>query len=248
MENEIEFSLHRVSKALSEKTFYRAVVQTNSVLGHEELAARLAERTTEKALFWNYALNVIAEEIEKQLLEGNRVNLGRLAMSLAIRGSFASEDEEFDPSKHKLAAVLRILKPLKDKVEAIIPENVTGGISCRIGSAMDAVTKRLSEITGTNHLLIQGMRLGISPDNPDEGVWLADPKTGKVVATAVVEASDAQTINCVFMDLPRPGVYTLVVSCRNGARESLSPAVAKVKGFKVLGEPLPPLSRNRSLA
>ena len=31
-----------------------------------------------------------------------------------------------------------------------------------------------------------------------------------------------------------PGTYTLVVACRNGARESLSPAVAHVKDFKVI--------------
>ena len=53
------------------------------------------------------------------------------------------------------------------------------------------------------------------------------------VARARVECSDAQTINCVFVEPPAPGEYTLVVSCRNGARESLSPAVAKVKKFKV---------------
>lgn len=234
MDNKIEFSLHKVSKTVSEKPSYRAVVQANGILGHKELAALIAEHTHEKALFWTYVLNVVADEIEKQLLEGNRVNLGRLAMSLAIRGSFASEDAEFNPSKHKLAAVLRILKPLKAKMEAVVPENVTGGISCVLGSAMDATTKRLSEITGTNKLLIQGMRLGISPDNPDEGVWLVDPKTGKVVATSTVECSDSQTIDCVFTNPPKPGEYTLVVSCRNGARESLSPAVAKIRNFKVL--------------
>ena len=164
------------------------------------------------------------------MLEGNRVNLGRFAMGLAIRGSFSSEDEEFDQSKHKLAAVVRTLKPFKETVDKVVPENVTGGLSCRISSAMDSVTKRLSEITG----IIEGRRLGISQDNPDEGVWLVDSNTGDRVATAVVERSDSQTINCVFNELPSPGMYTLVVSCRNGRRESLSPAIARVKNFKVL--------------
>ena len=234
MDNNIEFSLHRVSKALSKKPCYRAVVQTNGIFGHEELAARLAERTKEAALHWRYFLNVLSDEIEALLLEGNRVNLGRLAMGLAIRGSFASEDEEFDPSKHSLAAVVRTLKPFKNKLEAVVPENITTGLTCRVAAAMDAVTKRLSEITGTNRLLLQGRRLGISPDNPDEGVWLADPKTGEIVATARVERSDDQTIDCVFTEPPEPGMYTLVVACRNGARESLSPAVARVKDFKVI--------------
>ena len=234
VDNNISFSLLKVPKAISDKQSFRAIVQTNSILGHEELAKRMAVRTKQEASLWRYFLDVLASEIETQLLDGNRVNLGRFAMSLAIRGKFDREDDEFDHKKHRLAAVLRILKPFKDTLEAVEPENVTAGISCRIGSAMDAVTKRLSEITGTNLLRIQGRRLGISPDNPDEGVWLADAKTGKVVATSVVKQSDSQTIDCVFTEPPAPGVYTLVVSCRNGARESLSPAVAHIKNFKVL--------------
>ena len=236
MDSNIEFSLHRVSKALSAKPYYRAVVQTKGIFGNEEIAERLAERTKEAAIHWRYFLNVLSDEIETLLLEGNRVNLGRLAMGLAIRGSFTSEDEEFDPSKHSLASVVRALKPFKNKLEAVVPEKITTGLTCRVGSSMDAVTKRLSEITGTNRLLIQGRRLGISPDNPDEGVWLADPKTEDIVATATVERSDDQTIDCVFTEPPEPGVYTLVVSCRNGARESLNPAVARVKGFKVIDD------------
>ena len=230
----IAFSLTKVAKALAKKPAYRAVVQTNAVLGHEELAKLMAERTKQDAALWKYFLDVLSDEIEAQLLAGNRVNLGRFAMFLAIRGAFASEDDEFDPAKHKLAAIMRPQKGLREAMDAVVPENVTRGISCVIGSVMDAETKHLSEITGTNRLLIQGMRLGISPDNPDEGVWLADSKTGKVVANATVERSDSQSIDCVFVDSPDPGQYTLVVSCRNGARESLSPAVARIKGFKVL--------------
>ena len=235
----IAFSLTRVSKALSKKSVYRAVVQTNAVFGHEELAKRMAERTKQDAEYWKYIIDVLSNEIETQLLAGNRVNLGRFAMFLAIRGAFASEDAEFDPAKHRLAAIMRPQKDLRKAMDSIVPENVTKGISCVIGSAMDAETKHLSEITGTNRLLIQGKRLGISPDNPDEGVWLADPKTRKVVANATVTNSDDQTIDCIFVSPPDPGLYTLVVSCRNGARETLSPAVAQIKNFKVLAsEPL----------
>ena len=230
----IAFSLTRVAKALSKKPVYRAVVQTNAVLGHKELAERMAERTKQDAALWKYFLDVLSDEVEAQLLAGNRVNLGGLAMFLAIRGAFDSEDDEFDPAKHKLAAIMRPQKAFREAMDAVVPENVTKGLSCVIGSAMDAVTKRLSEITGTNQLLIQGMRLGISPDNPDEGVWLADHTTGRVVATATVTNSDSQTIDCFFGDLPDPGLYTLVVSCRNDARESLSPAVARIKDFKVM--------------
>lgn len=231
--NNITFSLHKVSKAVAQQPIYRASVQSNALIDHDGLAERMAERTKQDAALWKYFIDVLSDEIDHQLLEGNRIKLGRFVTGFAIRGSFASEDEEFDLEKHELVATVRILDPLKGKLAKIVPENVTTGLTCLVSAVMDASTKRLSEITGTNRVLIQGQRLGISPDNPDEGVWLADPRTGDVVARATVERSDSQTIDIVFTEPPAPGMYTLVVSCRNGARESLKPAVANVRNVIV---------------
>ena len=166
-------------------------------------------------------------------MAGYRINLGQLTTGFAIRGPFMSEDEAFDLERHQLIVTVRTLDPLKSALSAVSPENVTLGLSCTVFSVMDAVTKRLSEITGTNRVLIQGQKLAISADNPDEGVWLIDSKTGETVATATVERSDSQTVDCVFTEPPEPGVYTLVVSCRNRMRESLKPAVARVKNVVV---------------
>ena len=229
----ITFKLKKVPSALTGKRLYRASVQSAGVAGHAELAAHIAERTKIDVKMLEYILDVLADEIDEQLLNGDRVRLGRIHLGFAIRGTFANEDDEFDPATHRLVATLRMLDPLKSKMAAEVPENVTVGLKCTLSSAIDSVTKRSSEITGTNRLLIQGMRLGISPDNPDEGVWLVDSETGKIVATANVERSDDQTIDCVFPELPVPGRYTLVVACRNGARESLAPALARINGFVV---------------
>ena len=229
----IVFSLTRVSDAITDKTLYRANVQTNGTLGRDELAERLAERTKQDVSLWKYFLDALSDEIGIQLLAGYRINLGQLTTGFAIRGAFMSEDEAFDPERHQLVATVRTLDPLKSAMSAVLPENVTLGLTCTVAAVMDAVTKRLSEITGTDRVLIQGQKLGISPDNPDEGVWLADPKTGDIVATATVERSDSQTIDCVFAEPPEPGTYTLVVACRNGMRESLKPATAKVKNIVV---------------
>ena len=46
MDQIIEFSLQRVSKAITEKPFYRAVVQNNGIYGHKELAERLGTKQT----------------------------------------------------------------------------------------------------------------------------------------------------------------------------------------------------------
>ena len=230
----VTFALKKVSNALTDKKLYRASVQANSIIGHEELAKLLAERTKLDATSWRYFLDVIANEIDTQLLEGNGIKLGRLLTGFAIRGTFTSEDERFNPERHQLLVTLRTLAPLRDSLSSATPENViASNLTCIVAAAMDSVTKRLSEITGTNCLLLQGRRLGISPDNPDEGVWLENPKTGKIAAMAWVERSDDQTIDCVFTEPPEPGTYTLVVACRNGERETLAPAIARVKDFTV---------------
>ena len=229
----IIFSLSKVPDAITDKTVYTAHVQTNGTLGRDELAARLAARTKQDVSICKYFLDTLTDEIGIQLLAGYRINLGQLTTGFAIRGAFMSEDEAFDPARHQLVATIRTLDPLKGAMSAVSPENVTLGLTCTVAAVMDAVTKHLSEITGTNRVLIQGQKLGISPDNPDEGVWLVDPKTGDIVATATVERSDSQTVDCVFAEPPEPGTYTLVVACRNGMRESLKPATAKVKNVVV---------------
>lgn len=229
----ITYSLTRVSDAITDKVVYRANVQTNGTIGRDELAERLAARTKQDVSLWKYYIDALSEELKTHLLAGYRINLGQLLTGFAIRGAFKSEDEAFDPDRHQLIATVRTLDPLKSAIAAVAPENIVRGLTCVVAAAMDAVTKRLSEITGTNRLLIQGQRLGISPDNPDEGVRLSDPETGRTVATATVERSDDQTIDCFFAEPPTPGTYTLVVSCRNGERESLKPAVAKIKNFTV---------------
>ena len=234
--NNIMYSLTKVSDALTDKTLYFAHVQTNGTVGRADLAERLAARTKQDVSLWNYFLDALSDEIGEQLLAGYRVNLGQLSTGFAIRGAFMSEDEAFNPDRHQLVATVRTLDPLRGAMAAVLPENITLGLSCTVAAVMDAVTKRLSEITGSNRVLIQGQKLGISPDNPDEGVWLTDPKTGEVVATATVERSDSQTVDCAFAEPPTPGVYTLVVSCRNGARESLKAATAKVKNIVVRAE------------
>ena len=229
----IVFSLTRVPDAITDKVIYRANVQTNGTIGRDELAALMAARTKQDASLWKYFLDALSDEIGIQLLAGYRVNLGQLTAGFAIKGSFMSEDDTFDPARHQLIATVRTLDPLRSAMSTVSPENVTLGLTCIVAAVMDAVTKRISEITGTDRVLIQGQKLGISSENPDEGVWLVDPKTGETIATATVERSDSQTIDCVFAEPPEPGTYTLVVACRNGMRESLKPATAKVKNVVV---------------
>ena len=227
------YSLVKSPEVITGKTVYHGVVQTNGTFDKDVIAQRMAAKTKQDVALWRYFIDALNNELAEALLAGYRVNLGQLSTGFAIKGSFQSEDDRWDEKKHELIPTVRALDPLHSALKAVKPENITLGLTCTVYSAMDSVTKRLSEITGTNLLLLQGLNLGVNTDNVDEFVALVDPETNAVKATATVVKSDAQTIDCRFENPPAEGSYTLVVSCRNGAREALKPAIAQIKNVVV---------------
>ena len=185
------YSLVKSPEVITGKTVYHGVVQTNGTLDRDMIAQRLAVRTKQDVALWRYFLDALNDELAEEILAGYRVNLGQLSTGFAIKGSFQSEDERWDAEKHQLIPTVRTLDPLHSALKAVKPENITLGLTCTVYSAMDSVTKRLNEITGTNLLLLQGINLGVNTENPDEFVVLVDPETDEVKATATVVRSDA---------------------------------------------------------
>ncbi len=228
MDGVITYSLTPVSTEFTGGAkVFRANVKTNGTVSADEISARLATKTKQDKSLAKYFVQAIDEELAAQILAGNRVNLGQISTGFAIKGSFNSEDDKFDPGRHTLIATIRTLDPLHSALAEVQPDNIAVSLSCSVRSLMDNVTKETNVITGTNEQHIQGVNLGINADNADEGVWLRD-EAGENVATATITASDAQTITCTFPAV-EPGEYTLVVACRNGNRETLAPAVGKLK-------------------
>ena len=229
----IMFSLVPVADEISpNKKVYRAIVKTNGTKGKDELAKALAEKTGQDISLANYFLDALNEILAKEIVAGYRVNLGQLSTGFSIKGSFTSEDDRFDPKRHAVNPTIQALDPLKSALATVGADNITVGLACRVGSLMDFVTKALNEITGTHVVHIEGEKIGIDTENPDEHVALIKDD-GSVAAVATVTASDAQTITCSFPTPPEPGVYTLEVACRNGNRVSLAPAVARLKNVVV---------------
>ena len=231
--NAIMFSLVPVADEISpNKKVYRAIVKTNGTKGKEALAKALAEKTGQDISLANYFLDSLNEILAREILAGYRVNLGQLSTGFSIEGSFTSEDDRFDAKRHRVKATVQTLDPLKSALASVGADNITVGLTCRLGSLMDFVTKALNEITGTNEVHIEGEQIGIDTENADEHVVLVKDD-GAVAAVATVTASDAQTITCKFENPPESGTYTLEVACRNGNRLSLAPAVARLKNIIV---------------
>ena len=229
----ITFSLVPVADEISpNKKVYRAYVKTNGTVDKEALAKALAEKTGQDVSLANYFLDALNEILAKEIVAGYRVNLGQLSTGFSIKGSFTSEDDRFDPKRHSVVPTVRALDPLKSALAAVGADNITVGLTCRLGSLMDFVTKALNEITGTHEVHIEGEKIGIDTENADEHVHLVKDD-GTVAAVATVTASNAQTITCSFPTPPAPGTYTLEVACRNGNRLSLAPAVARLRNVVV---------------
>lgn len=231
--NKLMFSLTPVSEEFTGSAdVYRASVITNGTIDQEQLATAIAERTKQDHSLAFYFILALNEELEKQIKAGYRVNLGQLSTGFAIRGSFTSEDDRFDPKRHTILPTIRALDPLKSALNEIGAENITVGLSCSVYASLDSVTHETNCITGSNEVHIQGVNLGIDTENPDEGVTLMNA-AGETVASATVISSDTQLITCSFAMPPAPGEYTLVVACRNGNRESLAPAIGKINRVTV---------------
>ena len=229
----ITFSLVPVADEISpNRKVYRAIVKTNGTIDKEALAKALAEKTGQDISLANYFLDALNEILAKEIVAGYRVNLGQLSTGFSIKGSFTSEDDRFDPKRHSVQPTVQALDPLKSALAAVGADNITVGLTCRLGSLMDFVTKALNEITGTHEVHIEGEKIGIDTENADEHVVLLG-EDGAVAAVATVAGSDAQTITCSFPTPPEPGVYTLEVACRNGNRLSLALAVARLKNIVV---------------
>ena len=229
----IMFSLVAVPEEIAGgKKVYRAYVKTNGTIDKEALAKALAEKTGQDISLANYFLEALNEILAKEIVAGYRVNLGQLSTGFSIKGSFQSEDDRFDPKRHSVQPTIQALDPLKSALAAVGADNITVGLTCRLGSLMDFVTKALNEITGTHEVHIEGEKIGIDTENADEHVHLVKDD-GTVAAVATVTASNAQTITCSFPTPPEPGTYTLEVACRNGNRLSLAPAVARLRNVVV---------------
>ena len=232
----IAFSLTPATPRLSKgKKSFRARVRTHGTFDTMDIAREMTSRGAVKDMpTCIYFLALLHEIIAEKTLAGYRLKTEFFETGLSIRGTFDSVDDEFDSERHKVLPTVCTTKAFKAAVAEAEAVNVSKPLKAKVVSLMDAVTKSLNAFTGSHEVHMQGDYLGICPDNPDEGVFLL--AKGKTVAEATVLKSNAQIINCRFIDPPPPGKYDLTVRCRNGADPSFAPAETTLHGIVVKGE------------
>ena len=206
-------NLGRASKSVA-VTRYSAQMKSEGTMGDAEFQEALANEAKADVEYIRYLEGLRRRVIEKALKEGKKVYVGGIAVVSGLRGSFSSVDGTFDPAKHKLSVTSFTYGDFKECLDGLVPENaVKGG---------DPVLSRINEAGQEDEVIVGGEELTITGRDlapstaADEGVYLADLKTGERVAKAVVSSSNLIEIVCRFSTLPSAGRYRLVVATRCG--------------------------------
>ncbi|MBQ7165662.1 MAG: DUF4469 domain-containing protein, partial [Treponema sp.] len=129
---------------------------------------------------WNTVVNAIAMRISK----GVSVDFGLGVLSPVVNGSFASEQSEFNKSKHCISVQYRPSQGMKDTMATLEPVITRGKIACpeliRVydhGSGWDSTDLKENEtldsgtLTRGKLLIIEGKKLCIAGDHVDVGLY-----------------------------------------------------------------------------
>ena len=220
MGERIQFSLTPISGQLGRSGTYQAQVTPNETKHAADMANDLAaaKRTTPADEIRELAY--LGDYVLRELGRGNALAFGGLTLSPTILGSFETLDAPFEPARHELVVSGRVFGEVRAAARGLEPVNVHAPLKAVLYGVMDAATKESDLVTdGTCYL--QGRGLAVDAERPDEGVWLLDD-AGRSWR-AKVNASDSQTVDCVFETPPPDGAYTLRLVTRGGGRADFAP-------------------------
>ena len=204
---------------------YRAIIINNGVVEIDALVEAIAEECGLKP-------ELFFERLGYEFRNGMRVNLEQLEGGLTIQGTAKSSNEPWSEGNLKLVAYLNSKGALKNPFkENVTPVNVTDAVSVIVRRVLDAVYEHDGYITGATdvQVLVSGDGLNVNPAAEDEGCWLADYRTGRIVSVGAVTASAADTLDVTFETLPEDGDYWLVVASRGGRDETAGVSIGRRK-------------------
>ena len=226
MGERIQFSLTPISGHLGRGGTYQAQVTPNETKHAADMANDLAaaKRTTPADEIRELAY--LADYVLRELGKGNALAFGGLTLSPTILGSFDSLNAPFDPDQHELVVSGRVFGEIRAAARGLEPVNAHAPLKAVLYGVMDAATKEIDLVTdGTCYL--QGRGLEVDASRLDEGVWVLDDAGRSWQAK--INASDSQTVDCVFETLPPDGTYTLRLVTRGGGRADFAPVTLERK-------------------
>ena len=207
---------------------WTAQVLANRTVDEAEFCAAVGARLGRSAAEVGYIFSTAGDVLREFLHQGCRVNLSDVGFSLTLTGKFPTEDAAPDESRNAVNVCARATQALKNafRLSGLDFVNVTRPLEARIFSVMDATLRHDGVICDGSRVLITGEGLRVNQSAADEWVRLIDA-TGAAVAVGAILENDAATLDCSFAELPPAGMYRVEVSARNGATQTMAPAVVR---------------------
>ena len=227
----VTFTNNKIDAALTGgEQKYQSKITSGGVTTSEDLAAEVAENLKDNENHIISLNNETISAIRKQLALGNRVLLdGLCRLELYGEGTFTTEDESWDSSKHRIIVRAIPCDEVKYAAKDVVPTNTLSKVTIQLLGAQDATSLEQNALTIGHTLLCQGKNIQVTAANADEGFYLVNDEHE---FKATVSDSTAGTADMTFPDAVA-GEYTLEVRGRAGLGLNRSLVTAKISGFTV---------------
>ncbi len=162
-----------------------------------------------------YATELFLKEMSYQLCDGYSVNTGYFTATTQIRGVFNSPIETFNSKKHSILFQFNQGEKLKVQISNI-EVDVLGiaDATCFISQIIDVNSSSINDLlTPNRNLKIQGTKIKVIGDNPDNGIFFVNPVTNdrSKVDTIDIAVNNPSEIIIIIPELAA-GNYQLEVA------------------------------------
>jgi len=161
-----------IARAVSEQSLnIKQICEIAVNRGRAEISASVMEHATELFL----------KEMAYQLCDGYSINTGYFTAGTQIRGVFSNPSETFDGEKHSILFQFS----QGERLRALIPNievNIIGIADATnvVHQITDVNSGSINDILTPNcNLKIHGSKIKIAGENPDNGIFLVNTKTGE---------------------------------------------------------------------
>ncbi|WP_020531605.1 DNA-binding domain-containing protein [Flexithrix dorotheae] len=178
---------------------FKATVKPMGSLTPEQLVERILAKSTTVSKADVLAVLSLYEEVKQAALkEGYSLVTPTGNFRLSIGGTFNSQTDRFDPSRHEIRVNISAPTPMVNFIRQASVEKVEGSIPSPSILELQDVTSNTTNQTLTPGGLVNiaGKRLKFDPANPDEGIFFIDSAN---TATRVDAVADNKPARLIFM-------------------------------------------------
>ncbi|SFE84209.1 DNA-binding domain-containing protein [Thermophagus xiamenensis] len=152
----------------------------------------------------------VLKALEKALLyfftQGVNIRTRLFNFQLSIRGTFQSEDDYFNPNRHKLHVVCRPTKLLKKTLTKVKLQKINVPATTPVIERItDLNTNTVNtQITANNVILIEGSKLKIDLNDPRQGIFFIDENKNEIRPQQIFTNTSSRLLLSLPPDIAGP--------------------------------------------